>query len=233
MTNRFSLFILLFGLAACQPAPNAEIGRTVSVSGEGEISVEPEIAVVRLTVQARNAKLGAAQNEAGKITSAVLELAESLNIAREQVQSTQVHVQPEFDWRDGRQTFRGYLVQREVRVELEDLEKLGPLVERAMQAGVNQVSEPELRVQEPRRLHREALRLAAADAQANARVLAESLGAELGKVRRIDAHEQGDGPVRPMRMQMMESAAGGQGEQTYQAGRITVRVRVSGEFELR
>lgn len=232
MTHRFALLMLVLALAACQPAPDVELNRTVSVNGEGELSVEPEIAVLRLAIQARNAELSAAREEAGEVTNAVLKLTESLKIPREQVQSTQIHVQPEFDWRDGRQTFRGYLVQREVRVELHDLEKLGPLLERAMQAGVNQISEPELKVRDTRAVHREALRLAANDARANAEALAQSLDADLGKVRRIDAHERGDRPVQPMRMQMMESAGDAGAEQSYESGRISVRVRVTAEFEL-
>src|SRR5690606_38480261 len=124
----------------CQPVQTTEIPRTVTVTGEGEISVAPEIATVHLAIEARDRELNAAQSQAGKVVDAVLELADSLEIPREQVQSTQLHVQPEYNWNDGRQEFRGYLVQREVRVELDDLAKLGPLLERAMSAGVNSVS---------------------------------------------------------------------------------------------
>ncbi len=223
-------FPLVFFLAACQPVPAPDAARIVTVSGEGEISVAPEIATVHLAVEARDRDLAAAQAQAGKVVDAVLELTDSLEIPREQVQSTQLRVQPEYDWNEGRQEFRGYLVQRDVQVELEDLAKLGPLLERAMSAGVNNVSPPELGVKDPRKLHREVLQLAAADARANAEALARTLDAALGEVRRVTAIAGGGQPPVPMmRMAKAESDAA----QDYTAGRITVRAEVQAEFELR
>lgn len=228
-----SLFLLpvLFTLAACQPAPQAENLRSVTVTGDGELSVAPEIATVRLGIEARDKNLQQAQARAGDVVAAVLELARALDIPENQVQSTQVRVMPEFDWHEGKQEFRGYLVQREVRVELEEMANLGPLVERAMRAGVNTISPPELSVKDSRALRREVLKLAAADARANADALAMTLDAELGKIRRISSLE--DGGVQPkLEMQMMR-AADQRGEDSYSAGRITVRASVQAEFELR
>lgn len=235
MTQRLALLLFLFvPLAACQPAPGTESSRTVSVSGEGDLVVQPEIAIIRLSVQARERELDAAREKAANVVNAVLALADSLNIPRQQVQSSQLRVQPEFDWNEGRQTLRGYLVHRDVHIELEDLAQLGPLVERAVRTGVNDISEPELRVKDPRKLHREALELAARDARANAEVLAETLGARLGSVKRIHAIEQESPPVRPMmEMQRMRAADSSRGEQSYESGRITVQATVKAEFELR
>ena len=229
-----TLFLLpvLLMLTACQPAPQVENQRTVTVTGEGELAVEPEIATVRLSIEARDKELARAQTRAGEVVTAVLELTRALEIPDEQVQSTQLHVQPEYDWREGRQEFRGYLVQREVSVELEDLAKLGPLVERAMNAGVNSIAPPELDVRDPRALHRTVLQLAAADARANAAALAETLEMKLGKVHRLSAVD--GGPPQPkMEMQMMRAADPGGSEETYLKGRIAVRASVQAEFELR
>lgn len=234
MRHRFPPVLLLpflLFLGACQPVPEPDV-RTVTVSGEGELSVRPEVATVRLAIQARDRTVELAQSRAGEVVAAVLELTDSLDIPREQVQSTQLHVQPEYDWQDGKQEFRGYLVQRAVRVELEDLEKLGPLMERAMSAGVNNVMPPELDVKDPRALHRDVLKLAAADARASAAALAQTLESQLGKVHRITSRE--DEPVRPMmEVQMMRAGDSGGREQTYETGRITVRANVQVEFELR
>lgn len=222
-------------LAACQPVTNgaADDVRVVTVSGEGEVSVTPEIATVRFGIEARDRELSRAQARAGEVVGAVLDLAESLDIPGSRVQSTQVHVRPEFEWNDGRQSFRGYLVQRDITVELRDLEKLGPLLERAMAAGVNTVSPPELGVKNPRELHREALQRAAADAKANAQALAKTLGAALGPVQRIHAIESAPPvPLAEARMMRMSAADSGAAEQTYETGRITVRASVQAAFEL-
>lgn len=229
------LFLLLCAtLAGCEPAADATAPRTLAVSGQAEISVEPEIAVVTLAVQARADRLEKARADAAEVTDRVLELTRSLDIPKESVRSTNIVVTPEFDWVEGRQELRGYLVQREVRVDLADLAKLGPLVERAVQAGVNQVSPPELKVRESRELHRRVLKLAAEDAEANARALADTLDVSLGKVRSLRALESGGVPPVPMQeMAFRARAADSGGEQTYQAGRITVMARVEAEFDVR
>lgn len=229
------ILLLLTGLllAACQPAPETTGKRAVTVSGEAELTVAPELASVRLSIQARDRDLGAAQEQAARTVTAVLEIADSLEIPRSQLQSSQLRVQPEFDWRDGQQALRGYLVHRDIRIELTALDMLGALVERAMRAGVNDISPPELRVRDPRQVHREVLRLAAEDARANAEILAEALDARLGKVNSINAVEQNEAPVRPMELQVMRSDANAGAEESYEAGRITVRARIRAEFELR
>lgn len=230
----FPFLLALLFLAACQPVSMTETLRTVTVSGEGEISVAPEIATVHFAVEARDRDLAAAQAQASKVVDAVLELTDSLKIPREQVSSTQLRVHPEYDWNEGRQVFRGYLVQRDVQVELEDLAKLGPLLERAMAAGVNNVSPPQLDVKDPRKLHREVLQLAAADAKANAEALAETLEATLGDVQRVNAVEgRPPTPVMEPRMMRMNAADSAGAEQTYETGRITMRATVQAEFELR
>ena len=222
-------FILLF--AACTPGTPLE-ARGVKVSGEAELQVAPELAIVMLSIQARDPDLGKAQEHAGAVITRVLELADSLDIPRARVQSTQITVHPEFDWNEGRQQLRGYLVQRELRIELENLERLGELMERALRAGVNSVSPPELRVKDPREVHRQVLALAAEDAKHNAEALAEALGARVGAVRYITSGRE---PAPPMPMQTMsfrdarESAV----EQSYETGRIVMRAEVQAEFELR
>ncbi len=228
----FPVLLAVIFMAACQPVTTQEKPRTVTVTGEGEISAVPEIATVRMAVEARAAELGAAQQQAAKVIDDVLNLARELGIADEDIQTTQLHVQPEFDWNEGRQTLRGYLVQRSVRVELDDLAKLGPLVERAMRAGVNNISEPELNVRDPRALHREVLKRAATDAKANAEALAQTLDTTLGAVRRVHALET-DMPRPMMEVQMMRAKDASGAEQSYEAGRITVRASVQAEFDLR
>lgn len=162
----------------------------------------------------------------------VLALTDSLGIPREQVQTSQLRVNPEFDWNEGKQTLRAYLVEREIRIELEDLDQLGPLMERAMKAGVNRVAPPELRVKDPRKLHRDVLALAAEDARANAERISGTLGARLGEVKRVETIEQ-NGPIPLAQRERQFVASDSRAEQSYETGRIIVRAGVRAEFVLR
>jgi hypothetical protein len=144
--------VLLAGLLAfatlsvATPLAAEPMPRTVSVSGQGEVSAEPDLAHVTLGVQARRPTMAEARKEVATTVDRVLALCKDLKIDPRFVNATRVQVQPDYSWdeRNRKQVLLGYIVSRQVQVELRDLEQLGPLIERAVSAGVNQVSDPAL-----------------------------------------------------------------------------------------
>ena len=58
------------------------------------------------------------------------------------------------------QELRGYIAERQLTIEIDDLDKLGALVEGAVAAGVNQVSPPQLDSSKRKETYRQALRAA-------------------------------------------------------------------------
>jgi len=216
------------------PALADEEPRTVTVDGRGEISVAPDLARINLAIEARHESMEQARNEALTVTRAFLTVTKGLGIDEQQLRSSGLTVQPEYRWNDvaRRQELIGYLVQRNFEVSLTDLDKLGDLLEGAVDAGVNQVSPPLLLSSRERELRREALAAAARDAEANARLLAETLDAKLGGVRQVStigiAVPQ---PVFRERMVMGAAAMDSAGE-TYGTGTIRIEASVSAVFDL-
>jgi hypothetical protein len=123
------------------------------------------------------------------------------------------------------------VAQRQIRVDLRDLEKLGALIEGAVEAGVNQVSPPQLDSSKRRDTYREALDAAATDAQANAAQLAKSLGARLGDALQITTVSQPVPPMPMMRMAMAESVESSAPE-TYNAANLNFEATITAVFEL-
>jgi uncharacterized protein YggE len=224
-------------LGSVAPAIAADdTSRIVSVSGEGEIVAQPDLAFVTLGVEARRPTMAEARAEVAKTVDAVLALTRSLKIDPKQVDSTRLQVQPEYSWneRDRKRVLLGYLVSRQVEVELRDLDLLGPLMERAVDAGVNQVGDARLDSSRRKDLEREAMALAVKDARLNAEALAGAAGARLGAVRTLAASSSP--PVMPMyRAEMMKAdamVAAAPPEQTYQPGEMRFRAQVSAQYDL-
>jgi uncharacterized protein YggE len=233
----FAALLALAPLAAATPALAADdTPRLVSVSGEGEIVAQPDLAFVTLGVEARRPTMAEARAEVAKTVDAVLALTRSLKIDPKQVDSTRLQVQPEYSWneRDRKRVLLGYVVSRQVEVELRDLELLGPLMERAVDAGVNQVGDARLDSSRRKDLEREAMALAVKDARLNAEALAGAAGARLGAVRSLAASSSP--PVMPMyRAEMMKAdamVAAAPPEQTYQPGDLRFRAQVSAQYDL-
>ena len=225
--------ILLAGAGA--NAQQIEQPRTIGVSGQGEVRAEPDRATVTLGVESRKPKLEDARAEVAKTVDAVLKLTRDLKIDQKLVRSTRVNVQPEYNWGNGQpneRTLIGYYVARQVEVELHDLEKLGQLLERATDLGVNQMGDPRLDSSKRQDLVREALAKAVVDARQNAEVIAKAAGAKLGAARTINASSEFTPPPMPMvRAMAMEAKAAGGGAQ-YQSGEMTFNATVNVQYDL-
>jgi len=212
-----------------------EIRRSVNVSGQGEVKAEPDRATVTLGVESRKPKMEDARAEVTKSVDAILKLTRDLKIDPKLVRATRINIQPEYNWNNNarERTLIGYYVTRQVEVNLPDLEKLGTLIERAVDVGVNQIGDPQLDSSRRRDLEREALAKAVEDAHANAEAVAKAAGARVGAPRVISA-SSGFVPA-PVPMQFKVAAArmeGSDAAQSYQSGQLGFTANVQVEYEL-
>jgi uncharacterized protein YggE len=213
----------------------ADTLRTVSVSGQGEVRAQPDRAHLVLGIEARKPKLDDARAQVSKGVEAVLKLTRDLKIDPKDVQATRFTVQPEYDWNNQNHTrnLLGYYVARQVQVDLKDLDKLGTLIERAVDLGANQVGDPTLDSSKRRDLEREALAKAVEDARLNADTLARAAGAKLGAVRTLSSSSGVVSPPMPVRAMAMKSAmAESNAADTYQSGEMTFNATVQAEYDL-
>ena len=150
------------------------------------------------------------------------------------MRATRINVQPEYNWDNNarERNLIGYFVSRQVEVELRDLEKLGQLLERAIDLGVNQVGDPRLDSSKRRDLEREALAKAVADARLNAEAVAKAAGAKLGTARTISANSGFRAAADADARQGDGEPEAGERAQTYQSGQMTFNGTVQVEYDL-
>ena len=229
-----ALTALLLATLAPFAAHADERPRIVSTTGQGEVSAQPDMARVTLGVDARRKTLAEARTEVTAAIDRLLALTRELKIDPRYVNATRLQVRPEYTWNEQsrKQVLLGYYVGRQVEVELRDLDQLGPLLERAVTAGANQVGDASLDSTRRKELERQAMTLAVQDAAANAGTLAQAAGARLGPVRTLNA--SASPPPMPMyRMAAMaDAAAAPPAESTYAAGEMKFAATVSAEYDL-
>jgi hypothetical protein len=205
------------------------------VSGSGEVKAEPDVAHVTLGVEARRPTLAAARSEVNAAVERVLALTRELQIDPKFVDSTRLQVQPDYRWdeKSSTQVLLGYVVSRQIDVELRDLERLGALLEKAVSAGANQVGGARLDSSRRKALEREALALAVDDARLNADTLARAAGAKLGPVQSISTTGVMPVPVYSKRVQSVAAAPmADAAEASYQPSEMRFTADVSAQFEL-
>lgn len=235
MHRLLPLFAL--GLAAAAQAQPAAM-RVVQVTGVGEMSVAPDRARLSMAIEARNAELSAAERGVNESTRAALAALKGLGLKDEDISTASYAVNPEYDWVDNRQVFRGYFARREINLTLRDLSKMGDVMLKLTRAGVNQINPPVLETSKLKSIERSALAAAMDDAVAQARVVAESLTVKLGPVRSVNVGGSAlPPPVPAPRVMMMKASAdaaemSGNEQTGFAAGLIRVESRVAAEFEL-
>lgn len=222
---------IFLGLACTVALADDHDIRTIAVSGFGSAEARPDRATLLLTIEARHPSVAAAQEEAAEVTARVLEIAGDMEIPDNRVDTMSASIRPDYRWNNEteKRELLGYVAQRQMRIEVHDLEKVGTVIERAVEAGVNQVSPPQLSSSKGRDAYRDALAAAAEDARQNAERLAGSLGMTLGDAVRVDA---GSAPRPPVPLGRMEAMAADAAPQTYSAGDLTVTASISVVFEI-
>ena len=165
------------------PAPEAG---TIVVAGTGRVSVEPDVADLRLGVAVTRPTAAAARAEAATVMTRILDAVDAAGVARRDVRTSLLSVQPRYDYRDGQApTLTGYELANVVEITVRDLARLGELVDGTLGVGATSLDGLGFRVDDPAPAEREARLAAMATARARADVLAEAAGLTVRGVRAV------------------------------------------------
>jgi len=202
--------------------------RLISVTGQGEASVAPDLAVVSFAVTGMDKELAPTRDDVNTRSSAVLAKLRELGIADADLQAPDVSIQPEYDYRKG-QRLIGYRVTRQMTAKVRDLVTLGDVLDGLVGAGANEVHGAQMTAADPSAAEHRALEAAVVAARAKAEVLAAAAGVALGAVARIEEEGSAASPLPKFRaMGAMAESADMQTEVA--AGDLTVTRRIRAWF---
>lgn len=196
-------------LAAAQPPkPSDDEGPVVVSWGEGLVKRAPDRAWVNVTVESRARGPREAQKENAEAMAAVLQKLRGLGLPPDAIQTRGYDLQPEYDYEDGRRRLRGYLARNTVEVRIDELPRVGEVLDVAVGSGATSVGGIRFDLKDRSAAERDALRLAVEDARARAAAAASAAGMKVERVVRIEEHRTSDvEPPRPMMMAMRDGAA--------------------------
>ena len=209
---------------AAQDPPRVPV---VVTSGEGVVKTAPDRAYVSISAEGRAKNPKDAQQQSAGIMTAVQKRLQDAQIPKEAVRTTGYDLQQEFDYANGKQTSRGYVARNAIEVRIDDLSRIGDVLDSAVAAGATSVGSIQFDLRDRDKLERDALKLAVADARARADAAAAGAGQMVDRVLRIE--ESSDGGIRPpmAQMRMTMAAEGAAPETPIAAGEIEVRARVT------
>jgi uncharacterized protein YggE len=157
----------------------------VWVSGTGEVSVTPDVAVLRLGVEAQAASVSEAQSEAADAMSEVMASLASNGVASEDIQTQWYSIAPVTKWiEDTREEITiGYRVSNTVAAKVRNIESVGTVIDAVASAGgdLTRVSSISFTIDDPDPYYDQARAEALADAMDKAEQIASIAGVGLGK----------------------------------------------------
>src|SRR5262245_61700239 len=211
-----------------QPRPSdadALRADAIVTTGQAMLKRAPDVAFLTLGVESRAKNPRDAQRQNADELTAVQRRLTEAGVPREALRTLGLDLQQEFDFSNGRRTPRDFVARNTIEVRIEDVARVGELVDLAVQNGATSTSGVRFDLRDRAGAEREAVRLAVADARARAEAAASGAGRALGRILKIEeGRDESIVTARPM----FDVAAAGQAAPTpVQPGYVEVRARVT------
>ncbi len=234
------LFVVVFMMSSVVSAEEKADPRLITVTGEAEVLVVPDEAVLMLGVETKNQDLNAAKAENDKITKGIFAAIKKLNIEDKDVQTDRLKIEPRYtnNYETGKRIFQGYFVSRTLAVTLRDVGKAENLVSDVLTAGANYIYNLDFRTSALRKYRDQARSLAIKAAQQKANLLAAQLEQTVGKPHMIregledDQNISWNNRTNAQVQQVVSEGLSSDAERTVALGQIKVTASVTVSFEL-
>lgn len=182
------------------PVANAQdampvASRTITVVGEGKVTIKPDTAHANIGVEVIKPTVKEASAENKKVIAAVLDALKKQGIAEKDIQTSGFSIFAERYSQDG--SGNGdqvrYHVSNNVMVVVRNLDKVGDVLDAAIEAGANNIYGVDFSLADRSKLESDARGKAIADAKAKAEDLAKLAGVTVGDVVSVSEVVGGNG----------------------------------------
>ncbi len=148
--------------------------RKMTLNGRGQITVDPDLAIIRIGVQTTGDNVTETQSENARISQNVIDALKLVGI--DEIQTRQYRIEKLYDYVNGAQIDRGYEVRNVVEIRTGDIEHLGTIIDTAVYNGANVVDSIQFTLSDPDAYYQQALNLAVDNAISKAENIAYNLG---------------------------------------------------------
>ena len=209
-------------------------GTTLSVTGNGTVLVESDLAIVTVGVQETSKDVLEAQSTVNEKIAAIKQALLDAGVEESEINTDSINIYANYDYSDNTEVIVGYTARNSLSVRTTDMDNVGSLIDAAFAAGANTLDNVQFTVQDDTQAREQALTMAVEDARRKADVLASAAGLQVASIERIS--EGGVSVYDSMRNYaadtvMAAEESGGAGT-LVQAALVSVDATVSMEFEL-
>lgn len=181
---------------------------TLSVSAQGDVRREPDIAFINTGVQTEARTAEAAMSENAERMTSLFDALTAAGVERKDMQTSNFSLQPNYDYSsrgDGPPRLVGYIASNQVTVKVRDLDTLGETMDALVGAGGNTFSGLSFALDDDKAASDEARTLAMETAIARAEIYAKAAGYKVDRI--VSISENSDSVAMPMDMMRVQTTA--------------------------
>ena len=220
--------------AAIQYTPNQQVG--IWVTGRGEVTVEPDLAVLNAGVEARATTVELARSQAAEAMDLIMQVLSGRGIQDIDIRTSVFSIFPEYIFNDRtrQQDLVGFRVNNQLSVKIRDVAGVGPIIDEVAAAGGDlvRIQGVSFTVEDTTVLESQAREKAVQDLMAKAQQFAQLAGVQLGKPVYLS---EGGGFAPVVNQAFTErafAAAAPQATTPISGGELKVSVSVQGTFAI-
>ena len=204
------------------------------VNGSGKVTAVPDIATLRLGIEAQEATVAQAQAQATSAMDKVMTSLTSNGVAKKDIQTQNFNISKvsRYDEKTQQEVVIGYRVTNVVSAKIRDTSKAGSIIDDVAVAGgdLTRIDGIDFSVEDPSAYYEDARELAMADAKAKAKQLADLAGVSLGKATYITENSYSPRIALPVAFEMK---AGGGAETPISPGETEITTTVQVTFAIK
>lgn len=194
------LFLAALGGAAwlrpqtVQVLNGADAEHSLATTGEAELQVKPDTALVNLGINLKAGDAKGAQSQANERLQAIIAALKAQGVSEDRVRTVNFNLRPEYRYDNGTARLDGYRVYSTVQVTTTELDGVGGLIDAAIAVGANQVESVSFTLKNRNQYKQQAIDLALAEARQKAEASAQKLGTQITGVRHVTINDGGSAP---------------------------------------
>lgn len=219
---------------------------TISVSGRGEVTAVPDIALLSFTSREIEKTVPAAQKASDEKIKALKAALKKMSIEDKDIKTTSYTVNPHYEYEapkimsscaygncgTGKQVITGYEVAQTVEVKVRKVDQAGDVLGVAGSLNITEIQGPNFTVDDKEKLIAQAKEKAITEAKAKAKSTASSLGVSLGRIVGFNDDNGGGSVFYPMTASAREDKASFESV-SVSTGEMMTKVSVTITYELR
>lgn len=163
MKNIF--LVLLTVIATSLSAQQVKLDPTISVSGEGKVTVAPDYASISIAVDTKGNSAQEVKKQNDEKIDAVLKYIKKAGVANEDFQTQRVSLNRQHDYEKKKDY---YVANQSIKLTIRNLNRYDQIMEGLVAAGVNQVNSIEFKSTQIKKYESEARQLAVQNARLKA-----------------------------------------------------------------